>query len=127
MLWSPDVIELNKKISDTLSQNQMLAVLRQQGLVDPDVFISKTNELAKQLRTLKVEKERLLNAGTDNTLSHTKQLMENIRDSPDFLESYDAELFGELIENVVIKSRTDIQFRLKNGLTFDEHIERTLL
>lgn len=127
MLWSPDVIELNKKISDTLSQNQILAVLKQQGLVDPDVFISKTNELAKQLRTLKAEKERLLNAETDNTLSQTKQLMEIIRDSPDFLESYDAELFGELVENVVIKSRTDIQFRLKNGLTFDEHIERTLL
>lgn len=53
--------------------------------------------------------------------------MEIIRDSPDFLESYDAELFGELIEYVVIKSRTDIQFRLKNGLAFDEHIERTLL
>lgn len=127
MLWSPDVIEMNKKISDTLSQNQILAVLKQQGLVDPDVFIFKTNELAKQLRTLKAEKERLLNAETDNTLSQTKQLMEIIRDSPDFLESYDAELFGELIEYVVIKSRTDIQFRLKNGLAFDEHIERTLL
>lgn len=127
MLWSPDVIEMNKKISDTLRQNQMLAVLKQQGLVDPDVFIFKTNELAKQLRTLKAEKERLLNAETDNTLSQTKQLMEIIRDSPDFLESYDAELFGELVENVVIKSRTDIQFRLKNGLAFDEHIERTLL
>ena len=45
MLWSPDVIELNKRISDILSQNQMLAVLKQQGLVDPDIFISKTNEL----------------------------------------------------------------------------------
>ncbi len=49
MLWSPDVIELNKRISDILSQNQMLAVLKQQGLVDPDIFISKTNELAEQL------------------------------------------------------------------------------
>ena len=42
MLWSVDVIELNKRISDLLCQNQMLAVLKQQGLVDPDVFIYKT-------------------------------------------------------------------------------------
>lgn len=50
MLWSPDIIELNKKISEIISQNQMLAVLKQQGLVDPDIFISKTNALAEQLR-----------------------------------------------------------------------------
>ena len=38
----------------------MLAVLKQQGLVDPDIFISKTNELAKQLRKLRLEKAHLL-------------------------------------------------------------------
>ena len=80
MLWSPDVIELNKRISDILSQNQMLAVLKQQGLVDPDIFISKTNELAEQLRKLKFEKERLLEAKTDDTLFQTKQIMEVIRE-----------------------------------------------
>lgn len=40
MLWSLDVIELNKQISDLTSQNQMLATLKQQGLIDPDIFIS---------------------------------------------------------------------------------------
>ena len=40
MLWSEDVISLNKKISDTLSQVQFLAQLQQAGGVDPDTFIS---------------------------------------------------------------------------------------
>ena len=31
MLWSEDVISLNKKISDTLSQVQFLAQLQQSG------------------------------------------------------------------------------------------------
>ncbi len=87
MLWSPDVIELNKRISDILSQNQMLAVLKQQGLVDPDIFISKTNELAEQLRKLKFEKERLLEAKTNDTLFQTKQIMEVIRDAPTALRN----------------------------------------
>ena len=34
MLWSEDVISLNKKISDTLSQVQFLARLQQAGGVD---------------------------------------------------------------------------------------------
>ena len=49
MLWSPDIVALNKRISDLSSQNQTLAFLKQQGLVDPDIFIAKTNELTKQL------------------------------------------------------------------------------
>lgn len=126
MLWSPDIIELNKKISDILSQNQMLAVLKQQGLVDPDIFISKTNELAEQLRKLRLEKAHLLDSETDDPLSQTRHIIELLRDSPDFLEHYDEELFSELIENVIVKSRTDVRFRLKNGLELDEHIGRTL-
>ena len=126
MLWSPDIIELNKKISDILSQNQMLAVLKQQGLVDPDNFISKTNELAEQLRKLRLEKAHLLDSETDDPLSQTRHIIELLRDSPDFLEHYDEELFSELIENVIVKSRTDVRFRLKNGLELDEHIGRTL-
>lgn len=61
-----------------------------------------------------------------NILSQTRHIIELLRDSPDFLEHYDEELFSELIENVIVKSRTDVRFRLKNGLELDEHIGRTL-
>ena len=63
---------------------------------------------------------------TDDPLSQTRHIIELLRDSPDFLEHYDEELFSELIENVIVKSRTDVRFRLKNGLELDEHIGRTL-
>lgn len=53
MLWSPAVVELNKEISDLLSQSYTLALLNKQGLVDPDIFISKSNQLAEQLRNAK--------------------------------------------------------------------------
>ena len=64
MLWSPDIVALNKRISDISSQNQTLAFLKQQGLVDPDIFITKTNELTKQLRQAKLEKEKLMDPPT---------------------------------------------------------------
>ena len=50
LLCSEDIVQLNRLISELSSQNQTLAILKQQGLVDPDIFISKFNELTEQLR-----------------------------------------------------------------------------
>ena len=126
MLWSLDVIELNKQISDLTSQNQMLATLKQQGLIDPDIFIAQSNELTEQLRAVKLKKERLLAVDGDNTISQTRELMEILDDGPDFLDSFDAELFGELVETIIVESNERIRFRLKNGLELSETIERTV-
>ena len=59
MLWSPAAVELNREKSDILSQSHALALLNRQGLVDPDIFISKSNQLAEQLRKAKGQKEKL--------------------------------------------------------------------
>lgn len=126
MLWSLDVIELNKRISDITSQNQLLATLKQQGLVDSDIFIAQTNMLTEQLRSAKLEKERLLDTEHDETITSTKELLEILEGGPDFLADFDAELFGELIDKVIVDSDESIRFRLKNGLELTESIERTV-
>lgn len=126
MLWSEDVIELNKKISNITSQNQLLAVLKQQGGVDPDIFISRSNELAEQLRAVKLEKERLLNATHDDVTAQTQELIDTIEVGPEFLEEFDGELFGELIDRIIVESNERLRFRLKNGLELTEPIERTV-
>ena len=126
MLWSADVIELNKRISNITSQNQLLAMLKQQGGVDPDIFISRSIELAEQLHAVKLEKERLLNACRDDTITQTQALIETIEAGPDFLEDFDRELFGELVDKIIVESNERLRFRLKNGLELEESIERTV-
>ena len=126
MLWSEDVIELNKRISNITSQNQLLAMLKQQGGVDPDIFISRSNELAEQLRAVKLEKERLLDACRDDAITQTQALIETIEAGPDLLEQFDGELFGELVDKIIVESNERLRFRLKNGLELAESIERTV-
>ena len=46
--------------------------------------------------------------------------MEVIRDVPDCLEEFDAELFGELIDKIIVEDNTHLRFRLKNGLELRE-------
>ena len=125
MLWSEDVISLNKKISDVLSQVQFLAQLQQAGGVDPDTFISSNNKLNEQLRRLKQEKARLLDTDSDDLADRTRDLMDALEDGPDFLDSFDAELFDALVEKIIVDSNERLRFRLKNGLELTEQIERT--
>lgn len=125
-LWSPDIIELNKQISNLTSQNQLLAMLKQQGSVDPDIFISRSNELAEQLHTVKKGKSRLLSEKGDDTIARTQELIETLDAGPDFLDTFDGELFGELIEKIIVESSESLRFRLRNGLELAEKIERTV-
>ena len=126
MLWSPDIVALNKRISDISSQNQTLAFLKQQCLVDPDIFITKTNELTQQLRQAKLEKEKLMDAESDMTALQTRDLIDLLEGGPEFLDSFDAELFGELVEKIIIESNDSVRFCLKNRLELRESIERTV-
>lgn len=126
MLWSPGVVELNSKISDISNQSHQLALLNRQGMIDPDIFISKSNQLAEQLRTAKQQKELLLKKEDDNFLEETRRILETIDSSPDMPDAFDEEMFCELIDRVTIQSNTNVCFRLKNGLELPEAIERTV-
>lgn len=126
MLWSPEVMGVNKQISDILDQSHALALLNQQGLVDPDIFISKSNQLAEQLRKAKQQKETLLKREDNDIIEQTKYLREVLQDGPEYLDDFNEELFCELIDKIIVESNTKIRFRLKNGLELPESIERTV-
>ena len=126
MLWSEDVITLNRRISDLSSQYQILTEFKQKNLIDPDIYIAQSNALTEQLRSAKREKERLLDADGDTTIQDTREILDTIENGPDFLDAFDAELFGELIDKIIVESNVKIRFRLKNGLELPERIERTV-
>ena len=125
LLWSEDIVELNKQISDIASQERLLAQLKQQGVVDPDIFISRSNLLAERRRELKLKKERILCAEEDNTIQRTQELMDILESGPDWLEAFDEELFSELVEKMIVEDNGTLRFRLINGLEVTEPIERT--
>ena len=85
-----------------------------------------SNELTQQLRAAKQKKERLLATDGDNTIHRTRDLMEILDGGPDFLDSFDAELFGELVDRIMVENNERLRFRLKNGLELTETMERTV-
>ena len=72
-----------------------------------------------------VTEARLLDTDSDDLADRTRDLMDALEDGPDFLDSFDAELFDALVEKIIVDSTERLRFRLKNGLELTEQIERT--
>lgn len=125
LLWSEDIVALNKQISDIASQERLLAQLKQQGMVDPDIFISRTDALAERRREIKRKKEQLLRAEEDHTIQQTEELLDILESGPDWLDSFDEELFREMVERITVMDNETLCFRLINGMEVTEHVERT--
>lgn len=125
MLWSMEVIELNKRISDISDQDRTLASLNKLGLVDPDIFIAQSNQLAQQLHAAKQEKETILSSENDDTLPKTQELIELLETTPEFLPDLDEDIFTALVDRIIVDSSEAIRFQLINGLKLRETIERS--
>ena len=125
LLWSENIVEINKQISDIASQERLLAQLKQQGVVDPDIFISRSNQLAERRRELTLQKERILRSEEDHTIQQTQDLLDVLESGPDWLDDFDEQLFSDMVEKIVVVDNETLCFRLLNGLEVTEKIERT--
>ena len=63
---------------------------------------------------------------SDMTALQTRDLIDLLEGGPEFLDSFDTELFGELVEKIIIEGNDSVRFCLKNGLELRESIERTV-
>lgn len=88
--------------------------------------ISKSNELTRQLRQAKLDKEELMDAEGDATAQRTRELIALLEDGPDFLDRPDTELCGALVAEIIVESNDTLRFHLHNGLELRESIERTV-
>ena len=122
MLWSEDVIALNKRISELSDQNRMLAEMKKLGLVDSDIFIAKTNDLARQLAEAKQKRARIAGAAKDETIPKTRELLESLEDMPEVLLTFDADIFEALVESITVENNQCLRFRLRNSLEIRETV-----
>ena len=125
LLWSENIVEINKQISDIASQERLLTQLKQQGSVDPDLFISRGNQLAERRRELKLQKERILQSEEDHTIQQTQDMLDVLEGGPDWMDDFDEQLFSDLVEKIEVVDNEKLCFRLLNGLEVTEKIERT--
>lgn len=122
------VVELNRQIAELTERNYVLNGLKSKGIIDSALFISQTDELGRKIRSLKAEKNRLMEKDeNDSAIIDTRNLIELLEDGPEHLNCFDEMLFDSLMEGVTAESGDRLKFRLINGLELAETIERTVL
>ena len=85
------------------------------------------DEIDHKLRELRKLRRRILEAaGEDQQIQKTKRMLEYLEDGPEWLDEITADLFVELIEQIIITSPEQVKFRLLNGLELSENIERVV-
>ena len=52
--------------------------------------------------------------------------LETLEAAPEFLDTFDQELFREIVDKIIVESNERLRFRLINGLELTENIERTV-
>lgn len=121
------ISDIDNEIARISEQNLVLVRLKLKGYVDSALYLSQMDEIDRKLRELRKLRRRLLEAaGEDRQIHDTERMMEYLEDGPEWLDEVPAELFGELIERIIIISPERLKFRLLNGMELAENIERTV-
>lgn len=119
---NPEIGTLNKQIAELSEQNNVMNGLLSKGILASALFISQTDELNKKIRSLKLEKARMLEQESDGILDKTMDLVEIIENGPDHISGMDAALFQELVEKIIAYNTQTVDFVLINGLALTERL-----
>lgn len=119
--------ELNRKISELADQGHVLRGFKDRGILNDAVFLTQAGTLNQKISALKLEKNRLLEqGGDDSTLTETRSLFDFLKEAPNHLDGFDKGLFDSIVDVVITESNERLRFRLSNGLELPEAIERTV-
>lgn len=116
------IFEIDKQIADLTAQNHTLAKFHTKGVLDSISYTEQSSAVSDKIMNLRVERRRILNESEEH------EILENLKHIDNLLEEYmpnsefDEELFGEIIENIVQISKTELSFKLIGGLKFSERI-----
>lgn len=125
-LENEQAVAIKKEIMELTERNLMLNRLRSKGYLDSALFIEQSNELTAKLAERRTTLRHALESDEyEDGIDEIERLIDIVEDGPDALEQFDAALFGELVERIVVDSPEHIRFQLYGGLEFPENIERT--
>ena len=122
---NPAMLEVNRAIAQAAEQSHNISKLQAAGLLDTDACAAKLNAINIQLTQLRRERRRLLeHDDIEDTIGRLHQTADAIKAGPERLDTFDEDLFEELVEEIVAESQTRIRFRLHGGIELAEKVGR---
>ncbi len=120
---NPAMLEVNRAIAQATEQNYKISRLRSKGLLDADACAAKVAALDAQLTQLRIKRRRLQKNDDINEAAEALcQTVDTLHQGPERLVEFDAELFADLVEQIVVDPGHGLRFRLKGGFEVTERL-----
>lgn len=116
------VYQIDCQIADINAQSLVVAQLHNKGILNSAEFTTQSGELSRKASELRSERRRILMEDEDD------ELIDNLRAFNETLADYipadtfDEDLFEQIVENITVISGQKLSFRLVGGLALTEKI-----
>lgn len=117
------MLAVNKAIADATEQNYKISQLRARGLLDESACTAKLLTINAKLAELRRDRRQLLkNEDIEDVIDALHQTVDTLHAGPETLDSFDENLFADLVEKIIAESQTYIRFRLYGGIELKEQL-----
>ena len=115
----PDIMDLNEKISELVTQNHSLSRLQAKGCIDSAIFIERSNRNNKLIEELRQELRQLQEPDdTSSAIEGTRLLLDLLEGAKPMLE-FDSSIFQSMVKQITVYQEK-FCFQLANGLVLEE-------
>ena len=115
--------EIQTLLAENTEKRETLTKLMTQGIIDPILFNKETNELLSQADSFRDEINALKNAVSgDVTKVTAATALLHFTEKGGILQEFDDDLFNEYVNRIIVRSRNEVRFELKCGLTLRERM-----
>lgn len=115
--------EIQTLLAHNTEKHETLTKLMTQGIIDPILFNKETNELLSQADSFRDEINALKNAVSgDVTKIDEAAALLRFTGKGGILQEFDDDLFQEYVNRIIVRSRNEVCFELKCGLTLRERM-----
>ena len=114
---------IDQKLEQNVERRQTLTTIMTRGYLDPALFTQESNDLAAEADALTAEKDQLVKEISGN-IHRTDALSDLIRYAGHAKPStsFDGALVERFLDHAVLRTRNEIVFHLKCGLSLTERI-----
>ena len=115
----PDVIALNRKISELVQRNHALARLQTKGAIDSASFIERCNRNNREIAGLRNELNKIREPDRISAAIQNTELLLDLLEEAKPIWEFDPQIFKGMVNQITVYPEK-FQFCLKNGLVLEE-------
>lgn len=116
-------MDISKEIAKLKEQTHVIARLKTKGYLDESKYLEQTAEIKSKIDKLSREMRKISRCDDeDDVIEQIKEIASIIENGIELMADFDEVMFESLVEKIIVKNQTEIEFYLYGGLEFKENL-----